>query len=158
MAHDHWMPHGFCFLWDPAVLWPWVLGNALVALCYALIPVMLLWLRQARPDMIPAWVSWSFAAFIACCGAGHVMKIYTLWEPVYLVSAQLDVLTGVVSVPAGFGLASVIRRVRHHQVVQMQLRELAAEIRAVSETPAEGAHALRRATVLLDQMLEGGPR
>lgn len=105
------MPHGHCFFWTPEVLWPWVIGNGLTALAYSVIPFLLIVLWRRRPDLVPTWAAFSFGMFIVSCGAGHVMKIVTLWYPYYYLGAWLDVFTGVISWPAAFGLMVTIRNV-----------------------------------------------
>lgn len=37
------MPHGFCYLWDPRVLWLHVISDALIALSYYCIPIILVY-------------------------------------------------------------------------------------------------------------------
>lgn len=111
---DHsagWMPHGHCFHWEPDVLWAWTVGNAGTALAYVAIPLLIAALRRDRPDLVPWWVAWSFGAFIGLCGAGHTLKVITIWLPIYRLSAWLDVATMLVSWPAAFGLWRTLQSV-----------------------------------------------
>ena len=55
------MPHGFCYLWDPRIVWLHVISDGLIALSYYCIPVSYTHLdvykRQAqrkRPNRLPA--------------------------------------------------------------------------------------------------------
>lgn len=93
-----WAPHGFCFAWSLAVLIPAMIGNVLIALAYYTIPAWLLSVHRARPDLIPPWFSLSFSVFIAFCGTGHLVKLWTIWFPNYQFEAWWDVTTGAVSV------------------------------------------------------------
>lgn len=99
-----WMPHGYCVAWDGRVVGLIVVGEALTALAYALIPLALV--RQVRrhraaigatagPRMVGIY-GW-FAAFIAFCGVGHLWAIVLLWHGVYLAAACWTLGTGIVS-------------------------------------------------------------
>lgn len=109
--NEHFMPHGHCFMWTPEVLWPWVVGNMLTAACYAVIPFLIYLLWKRRPDLVPTWVALSFGSFILFCGLGHVVKTVTIWNPIYTQAAILDLVTGLVSIPAAVGLLQALRNV-----------------------------------------------
>lgn len=38
---DGFMPHGMCYMWDPAVIWLHVLSDGFIALAYYSIPLTL---------------------------------------------------------------------------------------------------------------------
>jgi C4-dicarboxylate-specific signal transduction histidine kinase len=91
------LPHGFCFLWNPELLWLHVLSDGLIALAYFLIPLALLRIVLRRKDIPFNGVFFCFAAFIIACGATHVMEVVTLWHPVYWVSGVLKAVTAAIS-------------------------------------------------------------
>src|ERR1700722_3075951 len=91
------LPHGFCFLWNPQLLWLHVLSDSLIALAYFLIPIALIRILRKRKNIPFNGVLLCFAAFIVACGITHVMEVVTLWHPVYWVSGGFKALTAVVS-------------------------------------------------------------
>jgi two-component system NtrC family sensor kinase len=91
------LPHGFCFLWNPQLLWLHVLSDALIALAYFLIPVALLRIVRKRRDIPFNAIFFCFAAFIVACGVTHVMEVVTLWKPVYWISGSLKAMTAAIS-------------------------------------------------------------
>jgi two-component system NtrC family sensor kinase len=100
------LPHGFCFLWNPELLWLHVLSDSLIALAYFLIPVALIRIVRKRRDIPFNAIFFCFAAFIVACGITHVMEVVTLWQPVYWISGVLKAMT------AGISLATLVLLVR----------------------------------------------
>ena len=45
------IPHGFCFLWNPELLWLHVVSNSLIAIAYFLIPLALVRIARRRKDI-----------------------------------------------------------------------------------------------------------
>jgi PAS domain S-box-containing protein len=93
-----WIPHGHCFLWTPSLLWTLVGSNILIAVAYYSIPVALLTLVRQRRDLVHRQVFVLFAIFIFGCGTTHLVKVWTIWQPVYWLQAGVDVLTAGASV------------------------------------------------------------
>lgn len=92
------MPHGMCYLWQPGIITAQVVSNGLIALAYYMIPVLLLILVGRRPDVPNPLLFTLFAVFILACGTTHVMKIVTIWHPVYWTSTFVDAVTAAASV------------------------------------------------------------
>lgn len=101
------MPHGHCYFWKDEILWPIVIGDALTVLAYVLIPLFLIRFIMSRTDFRFNYVFLMFAAFILSCGFGHFVEILNVWEPHYVLSAGVKMVTGVVSM-ATVGLVAVI--------------------------------------------------
>jgi PAS domain S-box-containing protein len=92
------LPHGFCYLWNPKLLWMHLISDAIIALSYLAISTSLTVLVvKARGDIPFSWMFLSFGAFIVACGATHLMEVFTLWFPVYWLSANVKVVTAVAS-------------------------------------------------------------
>lgn len=91
------MPHGMCLLWKPAILWTMVIGNAVIALSYFIIPVALIYLILKRRDIGFKWIFVLFGLFILACGLTHVMSIVTLWKPMYGLESLVLAFTGIIS-------------------------------------------------------------
>ena len=90
-------PHGFCLLWDPALIWTYAISDTVIALAYFSIPVALVIVAQRRRDLIFRPVLWLFAAFILLCGTTHWLDLATLWVPLYDLQAVVKGLTALVS-------------------------------------------------------------
>jgi hypothetical protein len=83
LLKNDFMPHGHCYYWRPDILWTHVVSDAVIAFSYFSIPVMLVHFLRRRPDIPFPSVIGLFAAFIVLCGTGHVLEIWTVWNPVY---------------------------------------------------------------------------
>jgi signal transduction histidine kinase len=91
------LPHGFCFLWNPALLRLHVVSDSLIALAYFLIPLALVRIVNKRRDIPYNSIFFCFAAFIIACGITHGMEVVTLWYPVYWISGMLKAFTAIIS-------------------------------------------------------------
>jgi len=91
------IPHGHCYLWKPGLVGLHIASDALIALAYYSIPVMLVYLVYKRRDVPFHWMFLMFGAFIIACGTTHVMEIWTLWHPTYWLSGFIKVITAIIS-------------------------------------------------------------
>jgi signal transduction histidine kinase len=91
-------PHGYCLLWDPALVWTHVIADALIAAAYFSIPIAIVRFVRGRGDMEFSWIFWLFALFILACGTTHLMAIWTLWNPDYGWEGLVKVITAIASV------------------------------------------------------------
>ena len=98
MSGNDFMPHGYCFLWQPDVLWLHVLSDLGITLAYLGIPLVLLWFIRQRKDMPFQLVFALFGAFILLCGTTHALSIWVLWHPDYYFEGFVKALTAVVSI------------------------------------------------------------
>jgi diguanylate cyclase (GGDEF)-like protein/PAS domain S-box-containing protein len=92
------IPHGYCLSWNPRLLALHIGSDAIIALSYASIPVMLLKLVRERHDLQFSWAFVLFGAFILACGATHALSVWTVWYPDYVLAGVLKALTALVSV------------------------------------------------------------
>ncbi|CAN5421410.1 hypothetical protein BH10ACI4_BH10ACI4_05440 [soil metagenome] len=91
------LPHGFCFLWNPALLRIHIISDSLIALAYFLIPLALVRIVNRRRDIPYNSIVFCFGAFIVACGITHVMDVVTLWYPIYWISGTFKAITAVIS-------------------------------------------------------------
>jgi len=103
-------PHGFCLLWDPALIWTHVISDALIGVAYFSIPVALGYFLIRRRDVAFGWVAWLFAAFITACGVTHFLSIWVLWNPDYGPEALVKAVTAAVSVATAIALWPLLPR------------------------------------------------
>src|SRR5271156_5355526 len=83
------MPHGYCYMWNPGLVWLRVISDSLNALSYFTIPFTLLWFVRKRRDLPFSWMFVLFGAFIVACGATHVMAVWNLWHAQYWLAGGL---------------------------------------------------------------------
>jgi PAS domain S-box-containing protein len=124
---DNFMPHGHCFLWQPATLWLNVGSDALIASAYFAIPLTIYsFTRQKSAQIRYSWVPTTFAAFIFLCGGTHLMEIWTVWNPLYRAAGVLKLVTGLVSCATLLSLLWILPRA---MLLKTPL-QLEAEVRA----------------------------
>jgi signal transduction histidine kinase len=92
------MPHGMCYLWDPAILWLNVIADSLIAIAYYAIPFLLFRFAQRRRDISFKGIFVAFGIFILACGTTHVMGAITVWNPVYGVEGLVKLVTAAASI------------------------------------------------------------
>ncbi len=90
--------HGAHFIPDHMVLlWSLVIGNALIALLYFVMPFELLYIYFKRKDFPFRWAFAAIPLFGFWCSATHVVMIISYWYPVYYLQGVVDAITGLVS-------------------------------------------------------------
>ncbi len=102
------MPHGFCYLWNPQIVWLHVVSDGFIALAYCFIPLALIYLVRQRRDIPFNWIFWMFGLFIVSCGATHVMEIWTVWHASYLLAGVVKAVTAAASVATAVLLIPLI--------------------------------------------------
>lgn len=91
------IPHGHCYLWQTPLVGLHLVSDALIAIAYFSIPVMLLYFVHKRSDISFSRVFVLFSSFIILCGVGHLLDIWTLWYPDYWISGIERAFTALVS-------------------------------------------------------------
>jgi len=131
------MPHGHCYLWQPATLWLNVGADGLIASAYFAIPFALYYLVRERRAEIPyPGILLMFAAFILLCGSTHLMEIWTVWQPAYRLAGLLKALTGMVSVATMIALFHVIPKamlLRGPEQLRLEVESRTAELARVND-------------------------
>jgi signal transduction histidine kinase len=99
----NYLPHRYCYLAKPGLVWTNVSMDGLIAASYAAIFGCLMWVASKLRDLPSLrsylWIFFAFGAFILACGATHAMEIVTIWWPVYPLSAAVKVICAAASVP-----------------------------------------------------------
>jgi PAS domain S-box-containing protein len=152
------MPHGHCYLWQPAVLWTHVISDALIFSAYLSIPITLGVLIRRRKDIAFSWVFVLFGVFIVACGINHAMNIVTVWIPAYRLDGMLKLVTAMASVGTALTLWPLVPRVvalpspaqldemnrklaaeiEEHKRTEQALRESEIRFRSVAESANDG--------------------
>jgi PAS domain S-box-containing protein len=91
-------PHGYCYQWNPWIVGLHVISDLLITLSYYCIPLVLIYVVRKRRDLPFHWMFLMFGAFILGCGTTHLLEVWTVWHPDYLLSGIVKAVTAVVSV------------------------------------------------------------
>src|SRR5438876_2575475 len=102
------MPHGYCYLWNPGLVWLHVVSDALIALAYFSIPATLIYFIRKRRDLPFNWMFICFGIFILACGATHAMEVWTLWHATYWLSGAVKLVTAIASVTTAILLVRLV--------------------------------------------------
>ncbi len=94
---EGYLPHGYCFHWQPLVLWLTVISDLLIFVAYFSIPAALGYFVYKRKDLEKKWLCVLFSLFIFACGATHLLAAINVWHPYYGLAALLKALTAIVS-------------------------------------------------------------
>ena len=91
------MPHGFCYLWNPRIVWLHVISDGLLTLSYYCIP--LLFIVSIRRELVLPFtrVFWMFVGFILSCGTIHLIEIWNIWHSDYVLSGAVKAFTALIS-------------------------------------------------------------
>ncbi|MGA9980731.1 MAG: PAS domain S-box protein, partial [Candidatus Sulfotelmatobacter sp.] len=122
MPHDF-MPHGYCYLWDPLLLWLHVSSDALITVSYYCIPVVLIYFIRKNRNIPFNRIFWMFGTFILACGTTHLMEIWNVWHGNYLLAGVIKAITAVASVITAAMLIPLVPRVMSLSG-QIQLQEV----------------------------------
>ena len=101
-------PHGFCYQWNPSLIWLHAVSDGLIALAYFVISAALIRFARKKQDLPFPWMFVCFAMFIAACGATHAMELFTLWVPAYWMSGAVKVVTVSASIPTAAFLVRIL--------------------------------------------------
>ena len=102
------MPHGYCYIWNPGLVWLHVISDSLIALSYFTIPFTLLRFVRKRRDLPFSWMFVLFGAFIVACGATHVMEVWNLWHAQYWLAGGLKAVTAIASMATAILLVRLV--------------------------------------------------
>jgi PAS domain S-box-containing protein len=107
----NYLPHAFCYLLQPRLMWLHVTSDVLIGVAYVAISFMLgLLVHRARKDIPFSWVFIAFGLFIVSCGATHFMEAFTVWHPYYWLAGDLKLITAVASLATAFAMPPLIPR------------------------------------------------
>lgn len=106
------MPHEFCYLREPRLVWLHVVSDLLIGLAYTSISLTLAYLVHKASKGIPFnWIFLAFGLFIVACGFTHFMEVWVIWQPVYWLSGYVKVITAAASVATAIVLFPLVPRV-----------------------------------------------
>ena len=125
------MPHGFCYMWDPRIVWLHVISDGLIAAAYYCIPIVLIYFIRKNRSLPLNKIFWMFGSFILACGTTHVMEIWNIWHATYFVAGLIKAVTAAVSVlTAAMLIPLVPKAMSFPNLVRSQQQELTLRLRA----------------------------
>ncbi len=134
LFENDFMPHGHCYYWRPDILWMHVVSDAVIALAYFSIPITLLYFLRRRPDLpFPAMVV-LFAVFIVLCGSGHVIEIFTVWNPIYSLQGIEKAATALASIATAVAMIPIIPKVLAMRTPEQSQRMVDEAVKQLRET------------------------
>ncbi|WP_323766367.1 sensor histidine kinase [Marinovum sp.] len=105
------MAHGMCLLWQPWLIALFMGSDLLIFAAYSLIPLAMLRVLRARPDIALGGLPRMFVAFILLCGLTHLVAVVTLWIPIYEVQGVFKLATALVSMATVAALFPLVPRI-----------------------------------------------
>src|SRR5258708_15942896 len=105
------MPHPYCYLWKPGLVWLHVVSDALIAFAYFSIRVTLVYFIRKRRALPFHWMFVSFGMFILACGTTHAMEGWTLCHGTYGLSGAIKVVTAMAWGPTAILLVQIVPQI-----------------------------------------------
>ena len=102
------MPHGYCYMWVPGLVWLHVISDSLITLAYLSIPFTLAYFVRKRTDLPFNWMFVCFGVFILACGATHAMEVWDLWHGDYWVAGGIKAVTAIASLATAVLLVRLV--------------------------------------------------
>lgn len=139
VASDNFVPHGYCLLWNKGLLYLHIASDAIITLSYFSIPFVLVYFCHKRRDLFPPSILILFAAFILACGTTHLVDIWTLWHPDYVIQGYLKGFTALISIITAvylWPMAKYALTLPSHKQLQVLNIQLERRIMAHEQTHA----------------------
>jgi PAS domain S-box-containing protein len=126
-------PHAYSYMRDPRIVWLHVITDALIALSYYAIPVVLVYFIRKRRNLPFNWIFWMFAGFILACGTTHLMEIWNIWHGDYVLAGVIKAITAVLSLLTAAMLIPLAPKGIALPALRTVNRELGAALKDLSE-------------------------
>ena len=125
------LPHAYCYLRNPALVWTHVIADSLIAISYFTISVTLGHLGyKGRRDIPYHWMFLAFGLFILGCGGTHLVEAVTVWIPVYVLAAAVKLFTAAASLTTAavlpFTVPHVFELIQQAKAAEQRTAELRA--------------------------------
>jgi PAS domain S-box-containing protein len=114
--------HVLCYLWQTPLVKLHIVSDALIAISYYLIPVILLYFVREIKELPFKNIFILFGAFILSCGTTHIVDIWTLWHPNYWFYGVLKAITALISLYTALTLIPIIPQALKLQFPQSSAR------------------------------------
>jgi signal transduction histidine kinase len=110
---SNYMPHGFCFFWNPRLVALHVTSDMVTGISYLVIAASLGRLvSMTRRDIPFQGMFLTFGVFILACGFTHFMAVVVLWYPLYWLEGDVKLITACASAITAAALPVYLPRIR----------------------------------------------
>jgi PAS domain S-box-containing protein len=150
------MAHGFCFLWDPSLVWLHVISDIITGLAYYAIAIALFYFTVKRRDLPFLMMFVLFGLFILACGTTHLFSAYTVYVPEYWKEGVVKAFTAIISIvsaillipliPKAIALPSLTKALEENKTLSGTLKRQVEELRIKDSAMASAINAI----VMLD--------
>ena len=129
MEHTKWMPHGYCYLWDPQILLAHIISDGLITFAYFVIPISFTIVANKLKSLgYPSALLLAIhlcSTFVVSCGVTHVFDIIIIFSPVYDMEAVFLIWTAIVSIFTAYVIFFPLRNAfqtipKYEQVLNLQ--------------------------------------
>ena len=137
MISDY-MAHGYCFSWEPGLVWLHVVSDILTGVAYYAIAFAMAYYIVKRRDEPFALIFLLFAVFIMACGTTHFFAVYTIYIPEYWLEGYVKAFTMAVSVvtaillipkiPLAIEMPSLVKTLKDLQLVSAEQKRTEEEL------------------------------
>ena len=128
------LPHAYCYLGNPRLVWSNVITDSLVGIAYLAISVTLGYLGyKGRRDIPFHWMFLAFGLFILACGGTHFMEAITIWIPLYNLATVIKIFTAMVSVTTAAILPFTVPHAFELVLQARRAEQVTANLRASEE-------------------------
>jgi len=159
----NYLPHRYCYLAQPDLIWTNVIMDGLIAASYVVIFACLFWivaqLRSTPQTRTYLWVFVAFGVFIIACASTHFMEVVTIWWPVYRLSvafklacAMASVATAVLFTHAAPKITAGIRQFL--ETLSQSQRDHAADVMERVKVQGQVKNTEARLQAILDGVLD----
>jgi hypothetical protein len=121
------MPHGFCYLWNEALVLLHTISDGVIAIAYILIAAALYTLasvfgKQMKALRLGLWFH-LFGAFIFLCAVTHILAVVVVFHPFYWVEGWTKAATAIVSATTALLLYRVMYLVFKNHVYEVPIKK-----------------------------------
>jgi two-component sensor histidine kinase len=128
------LPHAFCYLGNPRLVWTNVITDSIVGFAYLAISITLGYLGyKGRRDIPFHWMFLAFGLFILACGGTHFMEALTIWTPFYNLATVIKIFTAAVSLTTAAILPFTIPHAFELVLQARKSEQVTANLRASEE-------------------------
>src|SRR5262245_30175622 len=110
LGFDQSLPHGHGYLWMSELVWLHAVTDALIALAYYVLLIILVYCVGKRRDWPWLWMFLLFGAYTIACGTTLVMAVWNLWFSTPWLSGGLKVTTATLALATVAWLIPLVPR------------------------------------------------